>query len=432
MQITQIHFPSTGSRVASPQHREAARLSQEFDGLPEGTDRYDLLNLVKQAGLELGFTSKMILLLEYYTHFTKEQDWQYGSRPIVFQSVAATAMDLGVGERQIQKLEKALFDVGALTWNDTGNYKRYGYRDRETGELIEAYGVDLSPLAALQDDLEQALEQKKLYKRAWMEQKRKISWYRAQIRSMFAELSELETLPDDALEALKEYETISKPIRVYMPLETLLDLRRQHEDLFETVSSLTDVLIDDEMTPNSSPSAANPHAHIYSTTYIKSDKSDTGSHSDIALRESVPQGAEHQAGSVDAESLEPPEAVEPENDFSNITWKQVLGACSERFREHIPIDGRPLTSNDLLDAAYALLSELGVNKAAWFDACQVMGRYGAAICIMIIDQKEQDPVNPVRNPGGYLREMTARAKRGELNLHGSVFGLLKRGEDYDA
>ena len=53
----------------------------------------------------------------------------------------------------------------------------------------------------------------------------------------------------------------------------------------------------------------------------------------------------------------------------------------------------------------------------------------------VIDQKtlSSDPADRVRNPGGYLREMTARAKKGELNLHGSVFGLLKRGEgEHDA
>ena len=48
---------------------------------------------------------------------------------------------------------------------------------------------------------------------------------------------------------------------------------------------------------------------------------------------------------------------------------------------------------------------------------------------MIIDQKMQDPSNPVRSPGGYLREMTVRAQKGELNLQGSIFGLLKRSEE---
>jgi replication initiation protein RepC len=51
---------------------------------------------------------------------------------------------------------------------------------------------------------------------------------------------------------------------------------------------------------------------------------------------------------------------------------------------------------------------------------------------MIIDRKAQDPAIQLRNPGGYLRGMTTRAKEGKLNLHGSIFGLLKREGEHDA
>jgi replication initiation protein RepC len=48
-------------------------------------------------------------------------------------------LDFGVSERQIQKLERSLFEVGAIAWNDSGNHRRYGSRDPETGEIIYAY-----------------------------------------------------------------------------------------------------------------------------------------------------------------------------------------------------------------------------------------------------------------------------------------------------
>jgi hypothetical protein len=43
----------------------------------------------------------MIQLLDYYVVFTQDQDWQEGARPIVYQSLYKTALDFGVGERQI-------------------------------------------------------------------------------------------------------------------------------------------------------------------------------------------------------------------------------------------------------------------------------------------------------------------------------------------
>lgn len=95
--------------------------------------------------------------------------------------------------------------------------------------------------------------------------------------------------------------------------------------------------------------------------------------------------------------------------------------------------GRSLGWPDIVGAAYSMLPVLGISKSAYIEACTVLGRDATALAIMIIDQKTQDPANPVRNPGGYLRGMTERAKEGKLNLHRSIFGLLKKRKDgYDA
>ena len=117
-------------------------------------------------------------------------------------------------------------------------------------------------------------------------------------------------------------------------------------------------------------------------------------------------------------------------ELGRISWKQVLNACSDRFKQQFPLHDRPLDWSDIVEAASAMLPILGISKSAWWEACTVLGRHGAAICVMVIDQKAQadNLSDRVRNPGGYLREMTNRAKKGELNLHGSVFGLLKRAE----
>jgi replication initiation protein RepC len=82
--------------------------------------------------------------------YTRDIDWEEGSRPIVYQSLTRTALDLGISERQVQTLEKLLFERGAITWNDSGNLRRYGVRDEKTGKILYAYGVDLTPLAYLE------------------------------------------------------------------------------------------------------------------------------------------------------------------------------------------------------------------------------------------------------------------------------------------
>ena len=125
----------TGGRRSSPELRASIEMAEAFEGLPAEVDRYDLLTLVKRAGRQAGFTSGMIELLDYYMAFTRECDWEEGARPVIFQSLSRTALDFGVSERQIQKLEQALFRAGAITWNDSGNHRRYGQRDTRTAGL---------------------------------------------------------------------------------------------------------------------------------------------------------------------------------------------------------------------------------------------------------------------------------------------------------
>jgi replication initiation protein RepC len=434
METLNFYEPPSGGRVSSPKFREATLTSEAFKGLPEGVTRYHLLNLVKKVGPEAGFSAKMIHLLEYYIHFTREDDWQDGARPIVYQALSKTALDLGVGERQIQKLEQALFKLGALTWNDCGNYKRYGWRDAKTGHIVEAFGVDLSPLASLQLMLDETLQNKRLYQDAWAEQKRQISWHRAQIRALIAEAGDHGL---DTSDVARDYDAINYTLRAYMDLEKLTELRRQHADLRERLLAMLDTgdVQEDNpssvsgLFPNNTSMDVQNGVHIYSTTLNQSDKSDYSSQG-IAFRESVaasspPKRVDRASGNAE-KGVEAPARVT--TGFDKITTKQVLNAASERFRSRIPITGNALSWSDIVDAANDLLHDLGINKTAWYDACAVMNRYSAAISVMIIDQKMHDPKTKIGNPGGYLRAMTGRAKKGELNLQQGVFGLLKKDE----
>jgi replication initiation protein RepC len=52
----------------------------------------------------------------------------------------------------------------------------------------------------------------------------------------------------------------------------------------------------------------------------------------------------------------------------------------------------------------------------------------AAVCVVLIDQAIHRQDNPVRKRNGYFRSMLRKAERGELHLHKSVFGILKRSQ----
>lgn len=429
----------TGGRRSSPELRASIEMAEAFEGLPAEVDRYDLLTLVKRAGRQAGFTSGMIELLDYYMAFTREADWEEGARPIVFQSLAKTALDFGVSERQIQKLEQALFRAGAITWNDSGNHRRYGQRDPRTGRIAYAFGVDLTPLAYLKATLVQKREEKEAHDDAWLAEKRKISWYRAQIRALIGE--------GGSAEAEATYQRIAIPIKAYMRLEALREIAAEHKDCHESLQKL---LRDQSEITNSvskpekkTPEGEQNFTSINSTNQKPSDKSDPCNPSDYAFHESVtrpshvhPQHCSRgktpgRAGGADQH---PPAQGREEKPLAatgldHVSWKQVLNAASDRFRAHIPVHNRPLDWKDLVDAAYALLPELGISKPAWVEACTVLGTTGAALCVLITDHAALREKDRVQNPGGYLRSMTRKALRGELHLHRSIFGILSKSRD---
>jgi replication initiation protein RepC len=430
---------SRGGRVSSPELRYSQHLADDFAGLEKDTDRYDLLLLVKRAGKAAGFSSRMIQLLDYYMAFTRDTDWEEGARPIVYQSLAKTALDLGVSERQIQRLEQALFEAAALTWNDSGNHRRYGQRCRETGKILYAFGVDLTPLAYLKSELQAKLQEKGLYDQAWMETKRQISFHRRQICAVLAEGSEQGANPPAWLaDAGRQYQELAVPIRTYIKLEELRSLLAGHKALYHQIiarlGNAGAAKIPSMIVKESSRDDTRV-VHYNSTNQESFNKLKNCRPAAICFRESVPEPSSSRPQTMLIPKPEEGRETTAEETnpvlttgLQHITLKQALNAASERFRAHIPMQPRPMNWTDIIEAAYRLKPELHISQKNWGEACISLGRVGAAICLLLTDQAMQREADPVRKPGAYFRAMINRATTGELYLHSSVFGILKREE----
>ena len=367
------------------QRRGRKAVISQAESLQKATDRYYLLTLVKRVGKGAGFTSKMIQLLDYYMAFTQGQDWQKGSRPIVYQCLAKTALDMGVSERQIQRIEKALFEVGALTWKDSGNHKRYGQRCKITGRIWYAFGVDLSPLADLEENLLLLLEKKKRESQEKLEYKRQISFYRRQINAMVSTLANEKNTQEQAREALVQYEQIAKPIRVSIKLTALKAQLRQHKALFETLRKSVD------KTPKASCRNDKNVVHIESSNQSPFDKSKE----ENAIREGDCANVkpQYQKSGYRLNS----------NKTKEITLRQVLDMASENFRMNIPRHpGRPITWNDIVEAAYRTKTDLGISQIAWGTACGKVGRVQAALYMLLSDKVYHLSTNEIFNPSGYF------------------------------
>ena len=438
---------SRGGRISSSSHRKSYEQVEDFTGLDNNVNRYDLLLLVKRIGKQAGFTPRMISLLDYYMAFTRECDWEQGSSPIIYQSLSKTALDLGISERQVQRLEQSLFEAGALTWHDSGNHRRYGKRD-DSGRIMYAYGVDLTPLAYLKASLEEKLQEKRLIDAAWMETKRQISYYRGQIRAVMCEMELLSLdgqgdYSDILIDLEKKYEPISLQIRTHLGLDRVRGLLASHKELYAlALDTLEPQTVDNsgdsqEKTKEMSPKNDTDDVHYNSTIKKQSNKLDTNSMaSPRSFQESSNRLQEYQRLTTGQDDTS--EALEEEKEFSeaenlilqtglqHITLKQALNAASDRFRAHMPMEGRPMNWNDFVEAAYKMKGDLMIAQSSWARACATLGRPGAAICLLLTDQAQHRERKPVHKTGAYFNAMINRAKDGELHLHNSIFGILKR------
>ena len=462
--ISQLNLPdfkSGGGRIASPKLRETIELCEDFTGLEEGVNRYDLLLLVKRAGRIAGFSPRMIALLDYYMAFTRDIDWEEGSRPIVYKSLSSTALDMGVSERQIQALEKQLFEIGAITWNDSGNHRRYGQRCDETGQILYAFGVELTPLAYLKAKLQDALHEKQLYDKAWQETKRQISYYRRQIRSILLEAearlhdeNEVSIMDQaDITHFASRYEQIAYQIRTSLDLEHTRSLLGEHKALFSDLSNKVqdydqqyetanqNIINNDKKADKDSCMSEESSTDYKYTKQKQLNKLSTSRPSSNFLQEGVadcPQlqseielnGKDHnRAGGIDQDREDDSsqeQDIVSSTGLQHVSLKQLLNISSERFMEQFPIQNRPMNHSDFIEAAYKLKDKLGISQNSWGHACMTLGRIGAAVCVILTDQANLREENRVMKPGAYFNAMINRAKSGELKLHKSVMGHLKR------
>ena len=111
--------------------------------------------------------------------------------------------------------------------------------------------------------------------------------------------------------------------------------------------------------------------------------------------------------------------------LQHISISQALSASSQRLRTYLPVQEDEVGWSELIEAAYQLKSDLSISQKSWGEACQLLGRTGALICILLTDQATLRKSDPVKKPAAYFNGMIAKARAGELKLHKSIFGLLK-------
>jgi len=391
-------------RIAAAQ-KAAARLADSYQGLPEGVSKAMLLDRFERAAPRLGVGDGVVRLVRALVRLTQEQDWTGGRfRPLAWPSNETLGEELQRSRTVVQGLIRLAVGFGLVHMRDSGNGKRWGYRG-DAGEIVEAYGFDLAPLAVRWEEFADLTAARGLD-----------AARRRKLRATLGELRrEIRTVAADALERGYEGFDWAQAIEKAsgrLPREAeLRDLESLEREFAALLAAVDKAWIEARDQNESEPRGPESRAHIEPTTDPKTQRVPYP-----AFREEV---VAERPSQDDADAAERPTPIHEEA----IPLSLVLEAVPE-LHPHLD-DLETAGWEELVAAAYKLTFLLGISLGAWRQARDLMGRTRAAVAVATIFARWKGG-EIKSSAGGYLRAMCERETTGDLHLLPSLFGLRER------
>lgn len=388
-----------GWRKPTPGLVAAEMYAQVGEGLSVPKSR--AIIAVKKVAAHIGMKPAQLMLLDILFAFSKPQDWEERQRPLVWPSNQYLMDQTGFSLPALKRHLRRLGELGLISFHDSPNGKRYGHRD-EAGQIVEAYGFDLSPLAARAGEFE-ALHHKIMAERASEQQlRKKLTCTRRNIRARLVEALQaglsgpwerLEREFKDLLSNLPNSKKGQGTLKVI--LEKLSNLYHTIEEMFANALDLpsTQEASCDKTNPKTNPSQLKIEPHIQNTNQ---------SHSNCKTK---PVVTNHES---------------PKRGFTFETFTQ---ACPNYLKLATELCGPLRGWEDLKSASQQMGLMIGIAPDHWSRLTTQLGPHPSSVAIGLTYEKHI--AGEVHNPSGYLSGMAKKAQFGELKLSRSIFGRIK-------
>ncbi|CAK7260712.1 MULTISPECIES: plasmid replication protein RepC [unclassified Shinella] len=362
----------------------------------KAVDKWKVFRDVCEAKDIFGLQDRALAVLHALLSFYPEPDLSDARGLVVFPSNAQLAIRAhGIAGTTLRRHLAALVDAGLIQRRDSPNGKRYAHRNRG-GEIEEAFGFNLAPLLARAAELagiaQQVAEEKLRFKRA----REALTLCRRDVRKLIS--AAMEEGADGDWAAIED---------LYLALITRLPRlprRDQVDAVLEEMELLREEIIN-RLEMQVKTEKMNGNAVQYGQ-HIQNSKPDS-------IHEFEPSSKNEQ-GEMPRQEVKPV-AVQPKA----FPLAMVLKACPQ-ICDYAP-DGRITHWRDLLSAAVTVRSMLGVSPSAYQEACEIMGPENAAVAMACILER----AGHINSAGGYLRDLTRKAARGEFGLGPMLMAALR-------
>ncbi|CAN7675701.1 plasmid replication protein RepC [Pararhizobium sp. LjRoot255] len=362
----------------------------------KSVDKWKIYRDICDARSLLGLRDRALSVLNALLSFYPETCLVEGTTLVVFPSNAQLATRAnGIAGTTLRENLAILVTAGIIHRKDSPNGKRYARKDR-AGTVEEAYGFSLAPLLARSEELAHLAQQVAAERMQLKIVKEKITLCRRDIRKILTAAMEEGASGDwGKIEAhyvglVFQIAKARSPAVLGNVLDELVMLRE------ELLNTLENQLFSEKSDANGDEC----RQHI--------QNSNTES-----IHESEPRSEKEQGANSNP-------AIQPMSEpIKAFPLGLVLRACPD-VASYAP-DGTITSWRELMSVAITVRSMLGVSPSAYQDACDVMGPEMAAAAMACILERG----GHINSAGGYLRDLTRRAEKGEFSLGPMLMALMR-------
>ena len=381
----------------------------------DGPSRGQVLSMMKKAAPLMGLRPGLVTVIDILFSVSSDIDWQGEGRPIVWYSNRRLQELAGVGRTQMKAILSQLFEAGLIAMRDSGDGHRRGRREDGDGRIVQAFGIDLSPLAARHEEFAAVVEEDAQQRELAQQLRREISATKRAILTL-ADRGQAEG------GGTVDWPAMTSRAR---QLATGCASQRDTDVLGMVTAQLQTLHLDAEaglqpqsgadLLVESDPAGSENRPRNTTTTELTITDA-------YAETEGRSRPAAHEAWQSNRRATDPtPNQTADQVDALRkfpATPDFVMWIASQ-FRDFASTS-RP-TQTDIVEAAWHVRKHLGVSPGAWGEACVTLGRWPAAVAIAAIAARHE--AGEVRSPGGLLRRMVQLFERGELRLDRTLYGL---------
>lgn len=401
---------------------EVYRSGQISELNPSSPTRTQALEAAKRFAAAIGLKAAKIGLIDKLFAFTATVDWNDRSAlKIIWPTNELLARRLGIQISTLKHHLAGLVEAGIISYSDHPTYQRKGRRDA-TGRIVEAYGIDLSPIAARYSEFLSVFEASEHEARQRKQLSDKRTIIRRQIEATFSLWQSENGCFDENWSQLFNRLNETRQLRAYKTAQ-----------LAEIVGELLAILTEAKQRFQDFYSSRNLHPSepkfrpLQTTEESQYSVSCNGelncanAQYSFSLSTSGATALEEKPKAT-SETVKPARKTAVDSDLDD----DIVSICLPVMRNAMTNLMEMLPDvfdhwSSLRSSAETLCRLCYINPQVYRQAVARLGQDKAIVALALT--AERSAAGSVTNAGGYLRALIERAGDGKLHLSRSLFAM---------